>query len=249
MKRKQLWLIALAMIVAGTGFQSCRDENNDDSLSYPTALVTVKPNTTNSSFTMQLNDSVVLLPANIKEAPFGSKEVRALVNYTLAEENTAHSGKMVNINWIDSIRTKNMAPMLGDKNTATYGIDPLEVVNDWVSIAEDGYLTLRFRTRWGVGVRHLVNLVPTGDQKDPYQVTFFHNAQKDLYGRVGDGIVAFRLDRLPDTKGKTVWLTLRWNSYSGMKMAKFKYCTRKETHASHTHMAAMTAPVQTNRID
>ena len=224
MKRKQLWLIALAMIVAGTGFQSCRDENNDDSLSYPTALVTVKPNTTNSSFTMQLNDSVVLLPANIKEAPFGSKEVRALVNYTLAEENTAHSGKMV----------------LGDKNTATYGTDPLEVVNDWVSIAEDGYLTLRFRTRWGVGVRHLVNLVPTGDQKDPYQVTFFHNAQKDLYGRVGDGIVAFRLDRLPDTKGKTVWLTLKWNSYSGMKMAKFKYCTRK---------AAMTAPVQTNRID
>ena len=249
MKRKQLWLIALVMIVAGTGFQSCRDENNDDSLSYPTALVTVKPNTTNSSFTMQLNDSVVLLPANIKEAPFGSKEVRALVNYTLAEENTAHSGKMVNINWIDSIRTKNMAPTLGDKNTAAYGIDPLEVVNDWVSIAEDGYLTLRFRTRWGVGVRHLVNLVPTGDQKDPYQVTFFHNAQKDLYGRVGDGIVAFRLDRLPDTKGKTVWLTLKWNSYSGMKMAKFKYCTRKETHASHTHMAAMTAPVQTNRID
>lgn len=249
MKRKQLWLIALVMIVAGTGFQSCRDENNDDSLSYPTALVTVKPNTTNSSFTMQLNDSVVLLPANIKEAPFGSKEVRALVNYTLAEENTAHSGKMVNINWIDSIRTKNMAPTLGDKNTATYGTDPLEVVNDWVSIAEDGYLTLRFRTRWGVGVRHLVNLVPTGDQKDPYQVTFFHNAQKDLYGRVGDGIVAFRLDRLPDTKGKTVWLTLKWNSYSGMKMAKFKYCTRKETHASHTHMAAMTAPVQTNRID
>ena len=152
MKRKQLWLIALAMIVAGTGFQSCRDENNDDSLSYPTALVTVKPNTTNSSFTMQLNDSVVLLPANIKEAPFGSKEVRALVNYTLAEENTAHSGKMVNINWIDSIRTKNMAPTLGDKNTATYGIDPLEVVNDWVSIAEDGYLTLRFRTRWGFGI-------------------------------------------------------------------------------------------------
>ena len=249
MKRKQLWLIALAMIVAGTGFQSCRDENNDDSLSYPTALVTVKPNTTNSSFTMQLNDSVVLLPANIKEAPFGSKEVRALVNYTLAEENTAHSGKMVNINWIDSVRTKNMAPTLGDKNTVTYGIDPLEVVNDWVSIAEDGYLTLRFRTRWGVGVRHLVNLVPTGDQKDPYQVTFFHNAQKDLYGRVGDGIVAFRLDRLPDTKGKTVWLTLKWNSYSGMKMAKFKYCTRKETYASHTHMAAMTAPVQTNRID
>ena len=175
--------------------------------------------------------------------------MRALVNYTLAEENTAHSGKMVNINWIDSIRTKNMAPTLGDKNTAAYGTDPLEVVNDWVSIAEDGYLTLRFRTRWGVGVRHLVNLVPTGDQKDPYQVTFFHNAQKDLYGRVGDGIVAFRLDRLPDTKGKTVWLTLKWNSYSGMKMAKFKYCTRKETHASHTHMAAMTAPVQTNRID
>ena len=53
----------------------------------------------------------------------------------------------VNINWLDSIRTKVMAKNLGDSNAKTYGNDPLEVVNDWVSIAEDGYLTLRFRTR------------------------------------------------------------------------------------------------------
>lgn len=30
-----------------------------------------------------------------------------------------------------------------------YGTDPVDMINDWVTIAEDGYLTLRFRTMWG----------------------------------------------------------------------------------------------------
>ena len=39
---------------------------------------------------------------------------------------------------------------------------------------------------------------------------------------------SFRLDRLPDTNGKTVDLTLEWNSFSGKKTAKFKYRSRQE---------------------
>ena len=57
--------------------------------------------------------------------------------------------KAVRVNWIDSIATKPMAPNLGDKNKDEYGDDPVEIVRDWVTIAEDGYLTLRFRTYWG----------------------------------------------------------------------------------------------------
>ena len=50
------------------------------------------------------------------------------------------------INWIDSIRTKDAVHAPADE--AAYGNDAVEIVKDWVSIAEDGYLTLRFRTRW-----------------------------------------------------------------------------------------------------
>ncbi len=232
MKKLMLWTMALALTSGAFSLQSCSDDDNDYSRLYPTALVTVKPNNDNSSFYMQLNDSTTLLPANMKASPFGKKEVRALVNYTMAEQPTLHSGRAVNINWIDSILTKKMAAPLGDKNASTYGIDPVEIVNDWVTIAEDGYLTLRFRTRWGGGGRHIVNLVATSDNNNHFKVTFYHNAQGDRWGAVGDAIVAFRLNDLPSTRGMTVDLILEWNSYSGKKTAKFKYCTRKATNSS-----------------
>ncbi len=99
------------------------------------------------------------------------------------------------------------------------------------------------------GITHFVNLVQVPNLVDNYIVRFYHNAQKDTNGRVGDGIVAFRLNNLPDTQGKTVWLTLEWNSYRGPKTVKFKYCTRKNTLTRGTNSAAMTAPVQITRID
>ena len=48
-----------------------------------------------------------------------------------------------------------------------------------------------------------------------------------MNGVFGDGMVAFNLAQLPDTQGKVVDLTLKWNSFSGEKSAKFKYCSRK----------------------
>ena len=40
-------------------------------------------------------------------------------------------------------------------------------------------------------------------------------------------MMAFRLDKLPDTEGKTVLLTVKWKSFGGERKAQFKYCTRK----------------------
>jgi hypothetical protein len=155
----------------------------------------------------------------------------------------------VNINWLDSIRTKPVAKNMGDNNVKTYGNDPLEIVNDWVSIAEDGYLTLRFRTRWSKGTKHMLNLVATPTKDNPYKVTLYHNAYNDLFGRMGDGLIAFRLAGLPDTGKKYVWLTVEWESFSGKKMAKFKYATRKNNGTPRGKMAVLTAPVQITSVN
>ncbi|MZM33368.1 hypothetical protein GT859_11180, partial [Bifidobacterium pseudocatenulatum] len=91
-----------------------------------------------------------------------------------------------------------------------------------------GYLTLRFRTKWGdYNKAHFVNLLLGQNPSDPYEVEFRHNAYGDTYGTVGDGLVAFKLVGLPDTNGKTVPLTLKWKSFSGDKSAVFDYCTQK----------------------
>ena len=127
--------------------------------------------------------------------------------------------KAVHINWIDSILTKPIAGDLGDKNDEVYGTDPVDMINDWVTIAEDGYLTLRFRTMWGNRSQaHFVNLLMSKDAENPYEVEFRHNAFGDVYGEPADGLVAFNLDSLPDTEGKTVKLKLNGNHLTERKL-------------------------------
>ncbi len=229
-------LVAGLMIAGAAGLQSCLDDDDDNYyyLMYPNALVTVKP-VSSDAFYMQLDESTTLKPTNMAASPFGEKEVRALVNYSEVDEESGEYDKAVHINWIDSLLTKPMAANLGEENDAHYGTDPVEIVNDWVTIAEDGYLTLRFRTVFeNQSQKHFVNLISTQNPDDPYEVEFRHNAYGDTSGRYGDGLVAFRLDGLPDTGGETVKLTLKWKSFSGEKTAQFNYCTRKSSGTSES---------------
>lgn len=228
------WMMSAIAAFSALGFQSCLDDDNNDylSMTIPNAIVTVKP-TSENSFYLQLDDTTTLLPVNITSSPFGNKEVRALTNFEIVEQPTDGYTYAVQVNWIDSILTKQPAPDLGVKNDSVYGTDAVEIVNDWVTIAEDGYLTLRFRTAIGsTGVKHFVNLLLNQNPENPYEVEFRHNAFGNTGGPMADGLVAFRLDSLPDTEGKTVKLKLVWKSYSGDKSAEFNYCTRQSTPAN-----------------
>ncbi len=228
----KMWALAALSIFA---VSSCDD---DDTVwvygsPYANALVTVKP-LDDGNFYMQLNDSVALFPTNVSTSPYGNKEVRALVNCyevggrSAAAANSYKYSKSVYLNWMDSILTKNTVAYPSDGDLSKYGNDPIEIVKDWVNIAEDGYLTLRFRTKWGnTSTVHFVNLVTGADPEDPYEVEFLHNAYGDVNGAWGDALVAYKLDGLPDTEGKTVTLTLKYNSFSGEKKITFDYCSRK----------------------
>ena len=191
-------LLFVGAIVCTIGLQSCLDDDDNNAyyLRYPNALVTVK-GAADDAFFLQLDDKTTLLPTNVKTSPFGDKEVRALVNYSEVNEPSGDYTKAVHINWIDSILTKPIAPDLGEENDEVYGTDPVEIVNDWVTIAEDGYLTLRFRTIWGGSKKHFVNLLLGQNPENPYEVEFRHNAYGDTYGSEGDGLAAFKLDERP----------------------------------------------------
>lgn len=212
--------------------QSCDNDDTDhfywDAPYMANALVTIKPMDT--GVFLQLDDSTMLYPVNLQDASY-NKEVRALANlsYTTGGQALIADGlRNVNVNWIDTILTKNMAKDMQGQNEATYGADPLEIVKDWTTVCEDGYLTLRFRTYFSTGNVHRLNLVKGSK---PYEVVLYHDAAGDSPNglkpvQVGDGLIAFRLNDLPDTEGKTVELTLKYKSYSGEKNIKFKYRTR-----------------------
>jgi len=227
---RQHLLLSIVGVVALMMLPSCTNDDDSPELLRPTALVTVCPNA-DGSFIMQLDNATQLVPTNLKTSPFGTKEVRALVNYT--ETNVSPQDKKVRnveVNWLDSIRTKLPVETLGKQDEIKYGNDPVEIVQDWVTVAEDGYLTLRFSTLWGNrGIAHKVNLLTGGNPENPYEVEFRHDACGDAGSWRSDALVAFDLGKLPDTGGRTVKLTLVWQSFRGRRTAEFDYCTRKKT--------------------
>ena len=217
--------MSLLLILSVGAFSSCDDDDDDAGRYYPDAVVTVKQAHGETIF--QLDDSTQLYPVNLTQSAF-VKEVRAFVNFREAKESEIKNKEMKNVyvNWVDTIRTKNMAEDKGTENNKLYGNDRLEIVNDWMTVCEDGYLTLRMRTYFSPGVVHYVNLVKGAE---PYEVVLHQDARGDtISGRPGDAIMAFRLDKLPDTKGKYVDLTLKYRSFSGEKSIKFKYRTRNQ---------------------
>ena len=70
--------IATLLLLASTMpiLQSCLndDDNNNYSMQYPSAIVTVKNET--GKLVLQLDDSTKLYPSNITQPPYGDKEDR-----------------------------------------------------------------------------------------------------------------------------------------------------------------------------
>lgn len=228
---KKIFALMTVALLAMTSFllQSCDDDDNNH-VTY--AVVTVKPNADNSAFVMQLNDSVQLMASNVAISPFGTKEMRALIGFTAADGQQAE-GELtrVNVLWMDSILTKRVADNLGEEaNKEAYGDEPVEVVNSWETVAEDGYLNLRFRGYWGdLKKAHAINLVHRTDANQPYLLQLYHDNRGDEGTTVADGLVAFRLPEAFNEADEPITITLQYESYSGkLKTVNFKYIPRKD---------------------
>lgn len=221
MNKMKLSAFVMGLMALTFTLQSCElDDNDSYDVRRPSALVTVRPQA-DKTFTMQLDDKTTLTPSNMQTSPFGDKEVRALVNYT-EDVQTNGSIRSVHINWIDSIRTKLPVVTAGADNDKIYGNDPIEIVRDWVTVAEDGYLTLRIRTRWGsLHTTHYINLLTGTNPENPYELELRHDAKGDIDGAVGDALVAFNLNNLPKNGNEDLKLKLNWTSFSGKKSAEF----------------------------
>lgn len=220
---RQHLLLSIVGVVVLMMLPSCTNDDDSPELLRPTALVTVCPNA-DGSFIMQLDNATQLVPTNLKTSPFGTKEVRALVNYT--ETNVSPQDKKVRnveVNWLDSIRTKLPVETLGKQDEVKYGNDPVEIVQDWVTVAEDGYLTLRIRTLWGSPhATHILNLVTGTNPEDLYELELRHDAKGDKNGRWGDALIAFNLNKLPRGDAGIAKIKLKWKSFTGDKSAKFE---------------------------
>lgn len=222
MKKLRFLSLAFVALFAVSGFTAC-DTTEGYTIGdiYPSALVTVKPVNGNSSCYLQLDNTTTLRPVNLKGSPYGTVPVRALINYVEVPDDPHPYTRSVRVMWMDEILTKH--PKQHGSITQEYlGDDPLEIVKDWVTLVEDGYLTLRFRTvSNGQGTTHLMNLVTGVNPENPYEVRLRHNANNDTTGNMVDGLVAFDLSSLPQSDDPNQKLKLVWMSFSGKKSVEF----------------------------
>ena len=244
MRLKKFHFLLAGSLLLAMGLQSC-DTDSDDSyaLLQPTALVTVCPQS-DQSVIFQLDDATQLIPVNLKKSPYGDKEVRALVNYSLVSGEAKASVQNVNVNWIDSIRTKTPV-LVKDGDGTKFANDPVEVIRDWVTVAEDGYLTLRLRTVWGgYGRIHTVDLIHDGNSETPLTFELRHNAAGDLTGNMGDALIAFNLNEIIKDSQKPVKIKLKWHSFSGDKSAEFSLGSRAKTANQSGNLPQCTSMLQ-----
>ena len=96
--KQTIYLMAFGLLATAFTLTSCLNDSCDDPYyvvcpnDRPNALVTVKPNADNTAFWMQLTDDIVLWPVNMRQSPFGTKEVRALLNYRKPTEEELEKG-------------------------------------------------------------------------------------------------------------------------------------------------------------
>ena len=86
------------------------------------------------------------------------------------------------------------------------GGDPMDIVTDWITSLEDGFLTIHYSVRTTGNVLHTFTLAP-GEKAGEY--VLLHDAHGDQGGELTEGIICFPVSALlPETGGETVTLSL-----------------------------------------
>ena len=110
--------------------------------------------------------------------------------------------------------------------SATYG-DPMDIVPDWMTTLEDGFLTLHYQIPTSGEKKHTFALYRSLFNYNDYYLV--HNADGDTKGSVTDGIVCFDVAAiLPKTEGKTVELSFVYIDLNHTeKRLTVEYCSPK----------------------
>lgn len=214
-------LMALPVI-----FTACDNDDCDDT---PTrvynALVTVC--SSKSGTTLVINDTLTVKAANVASALYDKSEVRALVSLAnTSPSNTIVDGQSVRLLTIDTIRTK-PSTLWTETLDKQLGNAPVVIKDDWMTVAEDGYLTLRFNIMTGTkNVAHSLHLLKGRDPQKPYELELRHTDRGDYGSQYVEGVIAFDIkDILPVGTDKKVQLTVHYKDFAGKDRTAYISCS------------------------
>lgn len=103
---------------------------------------------------------------------------------------------MARINLVSSIVEGYVRAMTGgDLAAGMASSDPIDIVDDWISNAEDGFLTLHYKMMAGGQKAH--RFILGYDAANPASLTLMHFADGDSGQTLTEGMICFPLDFLP----------------------------------------------------
>jgi len=189
------------------------DSPSADAWRQYTAIVTVKESPAGTIY-FQLDDDSVLYPDNY-DTPFTGMQ-RIICGISMyPNTNECH------VEWMDFLAK-------GDISYTQDAIDDgLDILDDWMTSVEDGFLTIHYNAWWGNGsVPHLLLVKPSVNE---YELTVVHRMNGDEPLEKADALVYFDInDILPDTQGTYKDLTIKWKSIEGAVKAKtFRFRSRQ----------------------
>lgn len=186
-----------------------------------TAIATLK-NSADGTVYLQLDEHTTMLPLSLPIEYGGMQRIVCQFTFVQGAENGFDCcGQVL---WAEAI----------DEGALIHGSVPssdgLDIIGDWMTCVEDGYLTVHFRALWGqTGIRHNFTVVSGTDPYDPYVLTLVHDAAGDAQDvREEEALVCFDINSLPDTGEDYKTLTLKWITLEGDVSAKtFGFRTRR----------------------
>lgn len=180
------------------------------------AIVTVKQNSAGSVF-FQLDDDTRLFPTNYSQPYNGMQRIMCGLR--------EYRQNRCDILWMDFLEKGELVEA-ADWNGESDGAD---ILSDWMTSVEDGFLTVHYSAWWGEGdVEHTLRLVSGKNPDNPYELWFCHDSNGDTSSGKGDALVYFDIDSLPSTGGDYVILTLKWQNCAGELATKnFRFRSRQ----------------------
>ncbi len=219
MKRITICLLALLpAILAGCSMADYGEEMApvSDAAAY-SAIVSVRTAPSGTVY-FQVDDRTRLLPFG-DTAPYQGLE-RILCGLLIYADQDAEFGHRADVLWYEALDKGSVS------GASIGGDDPLEILSDWMTSCEDGYLTLHYEAWWGESsVPHAFTLVTGLNPDDPYEVRLRHDAKGDGRKEKADSVVYFDLQSLPDSGDEDKTLTLKWINSEG-KLAERKFAFR-----------------------
>lgn len=185
------------------------------------AILTIKKTPTDTVY-FQLDDSTTIYATNYQHDYTRMEKVFCDISVTNRPEGRFKYKGF--INWLEPIDEGQVTA-----DASVSGSLGLDIMDDWMTSVEDGYLTIHYNTWWGANpVQHKMYVITGTNSEDPYELVLRQDACGDKKDEKGDALICFDINSLPDTGDNYKELKLKWTSSGGTAAEKtFKFKTRK----------------------